>query len=124
MFSKNRKMYNEAMKKDSLSAFLEIQNKRFDVFDEEMANITAEAFEKANNGEKSHFSGYFKEMWQSNIMSQDINIKECIIGFEKLLILLVNQNDELRKSNKSFAILHTDTFIKVVKELIEKAKNL
>lgn len=125
MFSKNRKMYNEAMKKDSLSAFLEIQNKRFDVFDEEMANITAEAFEKANNGEKSHFSGYFKEMWQSNIMSQDINIKECIIGFEKLLILLVNQNDDLRKSNnKSFAILHTDTFIKVVKELIEKAKNL
>lgn len=124
MFSKNRKMYTEGMKRDGLSTFLEIQNKRFDVFDEEMANITAEAFEKANNGGKSHFSGYFKEMWQSNIMSQDINIKESIIGFEKLLTLLVKQNDELRKSNKSFAILHTDTFIKMVKELIEKTQKL
>ena len=124
MFSKNRKLYIEGMKKDSFSAFLETQNKRFNVFDEEMANITAEAFEKANNAGKSWFSGYFKEMWQSNIRSQDINIEESIDGFEKLLIMLTNQSEELKKSNKSFAILHTNAFIKVVEDLIEKTKNL
>ena len=124
MFSKNRKLYIEGMKKDSLSAFFDIQNKRFDIFNEEMANSTAEAFAKANNGGKLRFSSYFEKMWQSNITSPDINIEGSLIGFEKLLVLLSSLSEELKKTNRSFAIRHTDAFIKVVKELIGRLREL
>lgn len=53
MFSKNRKLFIEGMEKDGLSTFVSVQNKRFNVFDEEMAQVTAKSFNQYGNAEKS-----------------------------------------------------------------------
>lgn len=124
MFSKNRKLYIEGMKKDIFSTFLETQNKRFNVFDDEMAVITAEAYKNGNNSDKSQFPDYFNKMWQGNIMSQDFNVNESLEGFQKLLDLLINLKDELEKENKAFALRHTVVYVQTMIDLIVKAKKI
>ena len=46
MFSNNKKLYVEEMQENAMTAFTICQNKRFNVFDVEMAIITAEAYAK------------------------------------------------------------------------------
>lgn len=123
MFSKNRKLFIEGMEQDCLSAFTIVQNKRFNVFDDEMAYVTAKAFERVDNAGKSMFSSYFKEMWQSNINSEDLDIEKAHKGFENLLCEVIVQKEKLSATNKSFAICHTDKFIDVINELINDTKD-
>lgn len=120
MFSKNRKMYVERMKENAISAFTLSQNKRFNVFDEEMAVVTAEAYAKGNNAEKHQFTSYFKEIWKSNFLSQDINVKGSLTGFSKLRDLLKEEQEKLQNDNKTFGIMHTNNFVQAVDEIIAK----
>lgn len=120
MHSNNRKLYVEEMQKDAISAFRVCQNKEYDIFDEEMAITTAEAFAKSNNSEKCQFSGYFDMMWKGNISSYDFKINESLTGFRKLLELLDEQKLNLQETNRAIAVHHTDEFIRRIKELIEK----
>ena len=41
MFNNNKVLYIEEMRKDAFTAFTVCQNKRFNMFDEEMAIVTA-----------------------------------------------------------------------------------
>lgn len=52
MFEKNKALYVNLMKKEPLNALAQTQNKRFDMFDVEMAEVTADGFEKVTNAEK------------------------------------------------------------------------
>ncbi len=52
MFSNNKNMYIEGMSKDAFTAFTACQNKRFNMFDEEMAIVTAETYARGSNSEK------------------------------------------------------------------------
>ena len=124
MFVKNRKLYIEQMMEDSTSTFLLIQNKRFNVFDEEMAKVTAQAFEKSSNEDKSMFSGYFKAMWNGNIDSEDMKLSESIKGFSVLLQELKEQKKHYEIQKKVFSKLHTEKFIELVKELIDRVSEL
>lgn len=120
MFNKNRKMYIEGMKESAIASFSISQNKRFNVFDEEMATATAEAYAKGHNADKHQFTGCFKEMWRKNIISQDIDVNESLVGFRTLLSLLKGQQKILQEANKTFAVMHTDTFIQIVEEMISQ----
>ena len=75
IFERNKKLYLDIIKKEPTTAFIQIQNKCFDRFDEEMASITAERFEKASNAEKNQIPNWFKDMWKVKIWSQDYKIK-------------------------------------------------
>lgn len=119
MFSKNRKKYIEWMRKDALSAFNACENKRYDIFNEDMAIATAEAFAKGNNSDKFEFPSYFERMWNYNIISQDIKVNESIDGFRCLADFLEKQREGLQEANKVFALHHTDVFIQKVQGLIE-----
>ena len=55
MFLKNRKLYIDKMNELGVDAFLFVQNKRFDLFDEEMARVTALAFTREHNMGKDQF---------------------------------------------------------------------
>ena len=55
MFSNNKKLYVEEMQENAMTAFTICQNKRFNVFDVEMAIITAEAYAKGNNFDNISF---------------------------------------------------------------------
>lgn len=125
MFSNNKKLYIDEMRKDAFTAFTICQNKRFDVFDEEMAIVTAEAYAKGSNFEKNQFSSYFKDMWNGNIISQDIKVEESLVGFRKLQELLQKQIVCLEEKGKVFAVRHTEAFIDLLDEMVKKLeKNL
>lgn len=117
MFSNNKKLYIEGMQKDAVSAFITCQNKRFNMFDEEMAIATAEAYAKGSNSEKYQFIGYFNDMWQGNVISPDIKAEESLMGFQKLQELLDGQKLTLQKERKAFAVCHTEDFIRCINEL-------
>lgn len=120
MFSNNKKLYIEGMREDAFTAFTACQNKRFNMFDEEMAIVTAETYARGDNSEKNQFVGYFHDMWRGNIMSQDIKMKESLIGFRKLHALLDMQKEGYAKCGKVFAVRHTEDFIRHLDDIIEK----
>lgn len=120
MFSNNKNLYIEGMSTDAFTTFSMCQNKRFNMFDEEMAIVTAEAYAKGNNSEKHQFVGYFKDMWRNNIISQDIKVEKSIEGFRRFYELLSEQKEDLKKKGKTFAVRHTEDFIKCVEDMIKK----
>lgn len=120
MFSNNKNLYIEGMREDAFTAFTACQNKRFNMFDEEMAIVTAEAYAKGDNSTRHQFSGYFNDMWRENILSKDINPEESLLGFRKLHELMNVQKEGFEKSGKVFAVRHTEDFIKRIDEMIEK----
>lgn len=124
MFSNNRKLYIDGMNTDAFTSFIACQNKRFDMFNEEMAVATADAYARSNNQDKCQFPGYFEGLWDSNLTLPDIKIKESIIGFQKLLTLLKEQKICLQNNNKAFAVKHTDVFIQIVMELLKIAEKV
>lgn len=97
-----------------------VKNEDDNVFDVEMAIITAEAYAKGNNFDKHQFSYYFNKMWKGNIISPDIRVEESLVGFRKLQELLKEQKENLQKNEKVFAVKHTEEFIKYLNEIIEK----
>lgn len=120
MFSNNKVLYVEKMQEDAFAAFTVCQNKQFNMFDEEMALVTAEAYGRGDNSEKNEFAVYFHKMWGRNIMSQDIKIEESLTGFKKLLTLLSEQKENYAKCGKVFAVRHTEDFISYLDDIIRK----
>lgn len=120
MFSNNKNLYIEEMREDAFNAFTICQNKRFNMFDEEMAIVTAEAYAKGGNSERYQFVSNFNDMWRGNITSQDIKVEESLIGFRKLHELLIVQKEDYEKSGKVFAVYYTGDFIKHLDVIIGK----
>lgn len=55
MFEKNKSLYVSLIRNEPLNALLQTQNKRFNIFDIEMANATADGFQKTKKRRKNHF---------------------------------------------------------------------
>lgn len=118
MFFRNLKLYIEKMKELASSSFVITQNKRFNIFDEEMAIVTAQAFALDDNAGKKLFVNYFKDMWECNVESPYIEIEKSLKGFSKLRDLLKEQIQDYQMKKKAIAVLHTERFIHAVEELI------
>jgi hypothetical protein len=119
IFNENKRLYLNSIRQDASSAFFKCENKRMDVFDEEMAEATANAFSQCNNSEKHRFGVDFKNMWRNYKYWPDIKLPLTIRGFEKLLISLKEERESLLNQNKMIAVGHTDEFIKVVEILAQ-----
>lgn len=118
IYSSNRKLYLDTIREKPVTVFFECERKAMNVFDEEMAIATVEAFSLCTNAEKNRFSIDFKNMWQYYKGWPDIEIENTVSGLQKLLELLVTEKESLQQQNKIIAKGHTDKFIKIVKELI------
>ena len=110
------------MKKEPLNALAQTQNKRFDMFDVEMAEVTADGFEKVTNAEKSSFVDYFKRMWQVNICAQDYNIKLSEDGFQTLKRRILQILDKCRVESLTISEVHANSFLEVINNLIVEQK--
>lgn len=119
MFYRNRKLYVEQIGSNLSSGFTVVQNKRFDTFTDEMAKITAEAFNKEKNAGKGPFIHLFKRMWETNLQSQDIIKDDCIHGLQRLASLLEENLRASKGATRTFAIIHTESFIKAINNLID-----
>ena len=118
MFFKNRKLYVDKITELGVSAFQFIQNKRFDLFNEEMARATAQAFAHESNADKGQFVTSFRLIWKANIHSSDIQLEETIHGFSFLRDLLQDSISARQDKPRTFSMVHTEEFIKVLDELI------
>ena len=118
MFFKNKKLYLDEIRANSSAGFSIVQNKRFNSFDEEMAEVTAQAFYIDDNMQKSYYADIFKGMWTTNFRDID-DVTESIKGFNKLIDLLNEHLQEYKEKNKTFSALHTKNFIKIINEIIE-----
>ena len=102
------------------SAFMHLQNKRFNSFDSEMAAATATAYEKENTEGKNEFVVFFTKMWNRNISSFEIHVEDSIAGFSvlssKLQCLLARGST----AKRTFAVIHTERFLDEVTLLLEK----
>ncbi|MEG1164752.1 MAG: hypothetical protein RSE31_08560, partial [Anaerovoracaceae bacterium] len=118
MFWKNKKFYIEKMGSDRSSSFQLIENKRFDIFDEEMATVTAMSFEAESNAEKCYFARACIKMWKTNLSTSDMNAKNSLSGFMRLKALLEKLREKLVEGHKGIAQIHTSTFIDGLVEII------
>ena len=114
----NRKLYIEEMKSFTSLSFVAIQNKKYDAFDEEMAEITFNAFVNADNHSKRYFAESFKYMWKGQTL--DANNGNNIKGFSVIMDKLIQQAKEYRSAKKTIAAVHTENFIEVAKSLVDK----
>lgn len=121
MYLKNRKLYIAKMQNPTKMSFYDIQNKRLNVFDVEMAQVTAAAFFQEDNMGKHHFVSDFKIIWKKNIASGEMEIGGALGGFCTLQMLLEQQVEKYKEEHKgkrTFSVVHTELFIKTVDELI------
>ena len=122
MFEKNKALYVNLIKSDPLNALAQTQNKRFNIFDVEMAEATADGFEKATNAEKNNFIDYFKRMWQVNICTQDYKIKSPELGFQTLRQRILQLRDKCRTESLTISEAHANSFLEVIDNLIDEQK--
>ena len=122
MFHRNKMMYINMLKESGARAFLYVQNKRFNLFDEEMAAATADAFKRETNAGKRQMVSDFKNIWNRAISSPDIQVKGSKSGFEDLLSLLNTYLSECSGMPRTFSVVHTENFISAVGHLIEACK--
>lgn len=120
IFTRNQKLYAQKMQELGSNAYIIVQSKRFNMFSEEMAIVTAEAYKKDTNSDKRNHINYFKKMWTLNVQSTDFDFDASISGFSKLKELLGILYDKYTSENKTFAALHTNQFIKILDELLER----
>lgn len=84
MFAINRRKYLRALRSGKMNEIYECENKRFNIFDDEMALAVADCFKTLPNSERPSFTGVYYKMWNLRIGSQDLLIKESIPGLMKL----------------------------------------
>ena len=119
IFYRNKKLYIDKIRELGSSAFMFIENKRYDVFDEEMATATAQAFSQENNAGKNQFISNFKNLWEIRIQSSDIRIEDSIKGFQLLKVHLKEVLAKAPRGKRDFSIVHTERFVSILNKLID-----
>lgn len=120
LFRRNRRLYLDTIKVKGISVFDICENKRFDVFDNEMAVATCECFDNCKQYDKAYFPSWFRKMWQYCDSSADYKKEETKEGFEHLIGYLNELVVKYNNSKRQIAVIHTEQFIDVVQELIKK----
>lgn len=122
MFAINKRKYLRALKSGKMAEIYECENKRFNIFDDELASAVADCFKVLPNSDRPSFSGVFCKMWNLRIGSQDLLIKESIPGLMKLKDGLFQiKTDEEEKGYGLKAAL-TKNFMQDVEGTVTKMK--
>lgn len=120
IFLSNRKQFLDDLENSDTGAFLTCKNKRFDVFDNEMASATARCFDRCSQSEKADFVYYFNGIWGSCDTSIYVDQKQTRDGFQHLIQLLSEIKEKNTSDDKSIAATHADRMIENLEKLIEK----
>ncbi len=119
IFEKNRRDYLKLVKDNPKAALVQLSNKRFSVFDKEMACVTSLAFKELDNSEKNYFYPEFYKMWEKYTTNQDINISETVIGFKDLKSQIESLHKEYLQKKLNIAAYHSECFVETIMRLID-----
>lgn len=122
-YANNEQSYVEKMQTDHFGALQIVEDKIMAVFTEEMADVTAEAFEKIGNLEKSEFQSRFGRLWRSAINLTEFDSGESICGFGKMKEKLMDYQKQCEEEKKQMTAILTGELIEKVDEIIEALKN-
>ena len=88
MFAINKRKYLKALNSRNISNLYDCENKRYNVFDQDMADAVMDCYKALSNAERHVFNGIFRKMWESSIRSSDLNKKDSILGFQELKAMM------------------------------------
>lgn len=120
MYEKNKALYVDLIRNEPLNALLQTQNKRFNAFNIEMANATADGFQNIKNVEKNIFINSFRKMWAINVCMPDYKMKSPKAGFQTLKQRISQFQDKCQHESLFISEAHANRFLKVIDSLIEK----
>ena len=124
VYANNRKLYINELNNHGVMAFVLCKGKRFDVFDAEMAQTTADCFERCIQADKAIFADSFMEVWKHCDLQEEIRSEETKAGFQKLLDILRKFEAQYKDDGRPIAAAHASHFAERVQELIDKLKNV
>lgn len=122
MFAINRRKYLRALRSGKMNEIYECENKRFNIFDDEMALAVADCFKTLPNSERPSFTGVYYKMWNLRIGSQDLLIKESIPGLMKLKERLSQIKIDEEGNGYGLKAALTKNFMQDVEEIAKKMK--
>lgn len=126
IYEKNKKLYIDGMKKNPMETMISIGQKRFNRFDQDMANATLDGFKNICNVEKRSFCKYFNEMWKVKIYMEEYKqqLDSSCKAMKELKTKLEKLRDKYERDSLMIARLYTDRFWKNVLELIDMQEEL
>lgn len=122
MFAINRRKYLSALQSMKITEVYKCENKRFNIFDTELADAVAECFKNLLNSERILFVGVFEKMWSWRTDSQDLLVAESIRGLEELMKQLLNVKNAEEESGCQLKATLTKKFIQDVNNIVEQMK--
>ena len=118
MFSYNKSKYIAALQSTDLTLLYECEDKRFNVFDERLANEVVNCFSQLDNSRKRLFVGIFDKTWEYHTDSNEFLVKDSKIGFEKLRELLQDKEKIEKQGQRGISAAIYGMFIKSVEKII------
>lgn len=119
MFAKNRRLYLTALSKSNMTDMYQCENKRFNLFDKEMARAVVTFYKDLLNADRLTFNNLFRKMWGNSSVSQDMQKTESISGFEELKEELIKNKNEEHKKNHQLQAAFSEALIQIVLKIIK-----
>lgn len=122
MFAINKRLLLKSLSESSIDALYECENKRFNVFDTELAHAIAKCYRGLSNSDRRAFISWFSIILKKSIQAEDLQVAQAIEGFRELIKELdIIENAEIANSRKLKAAL-TIKFKEAVNDIIENPK--
>ena len=84
MYAMNKRNFMNALREKNMNKIYKCENKRYNVFDEELAIAVAECFNDLSNSDSYIFEQIFMEMWDFERKSQDLIKEDSRDGLSRL----------------------------------------
>lgn len=118
MFSYNKNKYIAALQSTDVTLLYECEDKRFQVFDEELAKEVVNCFCRLDNSRKRLFVGIFDKTWKYHVDSNEFLVNDSKKSFEKLRELLQNKEKIEKQEQRGISAAIYSLFIKNVEKII------
>lgn len=119
VYASNRKLYIDGLREQGVMTFSVCKSKRFDVFDKNMAQATADCFDKCSQADKADFASYFMDVWKHCNLQEDLQPEKTKAGFQKLIEVLQKLEAQYKDAGRPIAATHASNFAQRVEELIK-----
>lgn len=128
MFAINRRRYLKALQSQSMSELYECENKRFNIFDKELADAVMDCYKQLPNINRVPFVGVFQKIWAVRVGNQDLQIEESVLGMQYLMEILKENKKKEQEDGYGLKAALTEDFIQNVDSIIkamesEKVRN-
>jgi len=119
MFAINKRKYLTALNHANINEIYDCENKRFNIFDNDMATAVGECYIRLNNSERSLFISNFKNLWERNISTDDLQKELSISHFKELKETIIELHHEEQEKDYGLKAALSNTFIKNLDSILE-----